>query len=146
MSLFTTCTFSLSWNGNLDNLVFSFLLLCRNVKQFKKKCSAFFIDLVSTVCFKDNSPPCTAIIHHLLSFLTVEAQSSPIIRGTLLPSDGLSQEKTTPKFYVFSDLKEWDKCKQYGKSSTNSIRSSNPEGQWGFVFGQAIVSLRCSQI
>nr|XP_023992641.1 E3 ubiquitin-protein ligase rnf213-alpha-like [Salvelinus alpinus] len=52
-----------------------------NAKRFKKKCSAFFIDLVSTVCFKDNSPPCTAIILHLLSFLTVEAQSSPIIRG-----------------------------------------------------------------
>ncbi|XP_041755240.2 E3 ubiquitin-protein ligase rnf213-alpha-like [Coregonus clupeaformis] len=51
-----------------------------NAKQFKKKCSAFFIDLVSMVCFKDNSPPCTTIILHLLSFLTVEAQSSPIIR------------------------------------------------------------------
>uniref|UniRef100_A0A6Q2YDT1 RING-type E3 ubiquitin transferase n=1 Tax=Esox lucius TaxID=8010 RepID=A0A6Q2YDT1_ESOLU len=46
----------------------------RNSKQFRKKCSAFFIDLVSTVCFKDNSPPCTDIIQHLLSFLTVEAQ------------------------------------------------------------------------
>ncbi|CDQ86702.1 unnamed protein product [Oncorhynchus mykiss] len=52
-----------------------------NVTQFKKKCSAFFIDLVSAVCFKDNCPPCTAIILHLLSFLTVEARSSPVITG-----------------------------------------------------------------
>ncbi|XP_019896923.2 E3 ubiquitin-protein ligase rnf213-alpha isoform X2 [Esox lucius] len=52
----------------------------RNSKQFRKKCSAFFIDLVSTVCFKDNSPPCTDIIQHLLSFLTVEAQSWSVNR------------------------------------------------------------------
>ncbi|XP_053706651.1 E3 ubiquitin-protein ligase rnf213-alpha isoform X2 [Synchiropus splendidus] len=41
--------------------------------HFRKLCNAFFIDLVSTVCFKDNSPPCQEVILHLLSFLTVEA-------------------------------------------------------------------------
>ncbi|KAM9780063.1 E3 ubiquitin-protein ligase rnf213-alpha-like [Neosynchiropus ocellatus] len=41
--------------------------------HFRKLCNAFFIDLVSTVCFKDNSPPCREVILHLLSFLTVEA-------------------------------------------------------------------------
>ncbi|KAM7386926.1 hypothetical protein PAMA_009514 [Pampus argenteus] len=48
--------------------------------QFRKKCNAFFIDLVSTVCFKDNSPPCSAVILHLLSFLMVEANTVPILR------------------------------------------------------------------
>uniref|UniRef100_A0A8C7LM14 RZ-type domain-containing protein n=1 Tax=Oncorhynchus mykiss TaxID=8022 RepID=A0A8C7LM14_ONCMY len=62
----------------LSSSLFIFHLM--NVTQFKKKCSAFFIDLVSAVCFKDNCPPCTAIILHLLSFLTVEARSSPIQR------------------------------------------------------------------
>uniref|UniRef100_A0A674BCY9 RING-type E3 ubiquitin transferase n=1 Tax=Salmo trutta TaxID=8032 RepID=A0A674BCY9_SALTR len=62
--------------------VYTRVYILMNVKQFKKKCSAFFIDLVSTVCFKDNSPPCTTIIHHLLSFLTVEAQSRPFRRPT----------------------------------------------------------------
>uniref|UniRef100_A0A3B3YP08 RING-type E3 ubiquitin transferase n=1 Tax=Poecilia mexicana TaxID=48701 RepID=A0A3B3YP08_9TELE len=37
--------------------------------QFRKRCNAFFIDLVSTVCFKDNSPPSSAVIFHLLNFL-----------------------------------------------------------------------------
>ncbi|KAM6957229.1 E3 ubiquitin-protein ligase rnf213-alpha-like [Aplochiton taeniatus] len=49
--------------------------------QFRKRCSAFFIELVSAVCFKDNSPPCGAIILHLLSFLTMEAPMVPFIRS-----------------------------------------------------------------
>uniref|UniRef100_A0A674BBP2 RING-type E3 ubiquitin transferase n=1 Tax=Salmo trutta TaxID=8032 RepID=A0A674BBP2_SALTR len=83
-------------------ILLSVIFNLMNVKQFKKKCSAFFIDLVSTVCFKDNSPPCTTIIHHLLSFLTVEAQSSPIIRGTLLPSDGLSLPHISCPFFFIT--------------------------------------------
>ncbi|CAL8274226.1 unnamed protein product [Lota lota] len=49
--------------------------------KFRKQCNAFFIDLVSTMCFKDNTPPCSAIILHLLSFLMVEAKPLPIFRG-----------------------------------------------------------------
>ncbi|XP_061567180.1 E3 ubiquitin-protein ligase rnf213-alpha-like [Cololabis saira] len=49
--------------------------------QFRKQCNAFFIDLVSTVCFKDNSPPSPAVIHDLLSFLMVEANAAPLIGG-----------------------------------------------------------------
>ncbi|XP_037112942.1 E3 ubiquitin-protein ligase rnf213-alpha isoform X6 [Syngnathus acus] len=46
---------------------------------FRNQCNAFFIDLVSSVCFKDNSPPCPAVIRHLLSFLLVEASAAPIL-------------------------------------------------------------------
>ncbi|XP_037649475.1 E3 ubiquitin-protein ligase rnf213-alpha isoform X2 [Sebastes umbrosus] len=49
--------------------------------QFRKQCNAFFIDLVSTVCFKDNSPPCSPVIRHLLSFLMVEANTVPLLRA-----------------------------------------------------------------
>ncbi|XP_049324067.1 E3 ubiquitin-protein ligase rnf213-alpha isoform X2 [Astyanax mexicanus] len=55
-------------------------LIHRNA-QFRKQCNTFFIDLVSTVCFRDNSPPSRAIILHLLSFLMVEAGSVPIVKG-----------------------------------------------------------------
>ncbi|XP_077411767.1 E3 ubiquitin-protein ligase rnf213-alpha-like isoform X2 [Vanacampus margaritifer] len=48
---------------------------------FRSQCNAFFIDLVSSVCFKGNSPPCPAVIHHLLSFLMVEASAAPILNG-----------------------------------------------------------------
>lgn len=64
------------------------LVLCRILinqhAQFRKQCNAFFIDLVSTVCFKDNSPPCPAVILHLLSFLMVEANTVPILSGRTL--------------------------------------------------------------
>ncbi|KAK2833428.1 hypothetical protein Q5P01_017317 [Channa striata] len=49
--------------------------------QFRKQCNAFFIELVSTVCFKDNSPPCSAVICHLLSYLMVEINPSTILKG-----------------------------------------------------------------
>ncbi|KAF7667968.1 hypothetical protein LDENG_00038400 [Lucifuga dentata] len=55
-------------------------LLINQHAQFRKQCNAFFIDLVSSVCFKDNSPPCSAVILHLLSFLMVEAEPVPILR------------------------------------------------------------------
>uniref|UniRef100_A0A8C2YVV7 Ring finger protein 213 n=1 Tax=Cyclopterus lumpus TaxID=8103 RepID=A0A8C2YVV7_CYCLU len=37
----------------------------------------FFIDLLSTVCFKDNTPPETHVIIHLLSYLMVETGFTP---------------------------------------------------------------------
>ncbi|XP_067087748.1 E3 ubiquitin-protein ligase rnf213-alpha-like [Osmerus mordax] len=58
--------------------------------QFRKRCNAFFIDIVSTVCFKDNTPPCQKIIHHLLSFLMVEVQAVPIIRSKQILTKALS--------------------------------------------------------
>ncbi|XP_062293931.1 E3 ubiquitin-protein ligase rnf213-alpha isoform X2 [Scomber scombrus] len=54
-------------------------ILINQHAQFRKQCNAFFIDLVSTVCFKDNTPPCSAVIHHLLSFLLVKANTVPIL-------------------------------------------------------------------
>ncbi|XP_054463285.1 E3 ubiquitin-protein ligase rnf213-alpha [Anoplopoma fimbria] len=56
-------------------------ILINQHAQLRKQCNAFFIDLVSTVCFKDNSPPCPAVILHLLSFLMVEAPTVPIFRS-----------------------------------------------------------------
>lgn len=59
---------------NLD-----FLVSCRisvsQHSQFRKRCNAFFIDLVSSMCFKDNSPPSSNIVLHLLSFLMVEVKN-----------------------------------------------------------------------
>ncbi|KAJ8251476.1 hypothetical protein GJAV_G00221750, partial [Gymnothorax javanicus] len=48
--------------------------------QFRKRINAFFIDLISTVCFKDNAPPCSEVIRHLLSFLMVSVEPVRIIR------------------------------------------------------------------
>lgn len=63
------------------SIMLLYRVLINQNARFRKQCNAFFIDLVSTLCFKDNSPPCRAIILHLLSFLMVEVHSVPIIRG-----------------------------------------------------------------
>ncbi|XP_059932789.1 E3 ubiquitin-protein ligase rnf213-alpha-like isoform X2 [Gadus macrocephalus] len=49
--------------------------------KFRTQCNAFFIDLVSTMCFKDNIPPCSSIIHYLLSLVMLEAEPLPIFGG-----------------------------------------------------------------
>ncbi|XP_029014016.1 E3 ubiquitin-protein ligase rnf213-alpha isoform X2 [Betta splendens] len=56
-------------------------ILISQHSQFRKQCNAFFIDLVSTVCFKDNSPPSKAVILYLLSFLMVEVEPVSIVRA-----------------------------------------------------------------
>lgn len=63
------------------SIMLLYRVLINQNARFRKQCNAFFIDLVSTLCFKDNSPPCRAIILHLLSFLMVKVHSVPIIRG-----------------------------------------------------------------
>ncbi|XP_062976188.1 E3 ubiquitin-protein ligase RNF213-like [Elgaria multicarinata webbii] len=47
--------------------------------QFRKFCNSFFIDLVSTMCFKDNEPPEKAVIQELLNLLFVHAK---LLRGS----------------------------------------------------------------
>uniref|UniRef100_A0A803YCM8 RING-type E3 ubiquitin transferase n=1 Tax=Meleagris gallopavo TaxID=9103 RepID=A0A803YCM8_MELGA len=38
---------------------------------FRQRCNNFFIDVVTTMCFKDNEPPDTAVIQELLNLLFV---------------------------------------------------------------------------
>ncbi|XP_029363545.1 E3 ubiquitin-protein ligase rnf213-alpha [Echeneis naucrates] len=70
-------------------------VLIKQHAQFRKQCNAFFIDLVSTVCFKDNSPPCSVVILHLLSFLMVETNAVPIL--------GVSRQILTKELSPFDD-------------------------------------------
>ncbi|KAK7939807.1 hypothetical protein WMY93_003133 [Mugilogobius chulae] len=46
--------------------------------QFRRRCNAFFVDLVSSMCFKDNSPPSSKVIQDLLSFLMLESNPVPM--------------------------------------------------------------------
>lgn len=38
---------------------------------FRQRCNNFFIDVVTTMCFKDNEPPDPDVIQRLLSLLFV---------------------------------------------------------------------------
>ncbi|XP_071066939.1 E3 ubiquitin-protein ligase RNF213 isoform X2 [Dasypus novemcinctus] len=40
--------------------------------RFRQMCNSFFVDLVSTMCFKDNSPPEKKVVEDLLSLLFVQ--------------------------------------------------------------------------
>ncbi|KAL8163441.1 UNVERIFIED_CONTAM: hypothetical protein K2H54_021285, partial [Gekko kuhli] len=46
--------------------------------KFRKFCNSFFIDLVSTMCFKDNEPPEKAVIQELLKLLFAHKE---VLRG-----------------------------------------------------------------
>ncbi|XP_053516781.1 E3 ubiquitin-protein ligase RNF213 [Artibeus jamaicensis] len=47
--------------------------------RFRHMCTSFFVDLVSTVCFKDNCPPDKDVVDMLLSLLFVEKKL--LLRG-----------------------------------------------------------------
>ncbi|XP_052050777.1 E3 ubiquitin-protein ligase RNF213 isoform X2 [Apodemus sylvaticus] len=42
--------------------------------RFRHMCNSFFVDLVSTMCFKDNAPPQKSVIDTLLSLLFVQKE------------------------------------------------------------------------
>ncbi|CAB1350129.1 unnamed protein product [Coregonus sp. 'balchen'] len=103
--------------------------------RFRKQCNTFFIDLVSTVCFKDNSPPCRAIILHLLSFLMVEVHSVPIIRGghrqiltkALSPFDDSVDKNPVVRSVVLKLLLKYsfDDVKGYLQQHLTAVEQSN---------------------
>uniref|UniRef100_A0A452ISB0 RING-type E3 ubiquitin transferase n=1 Tax=Gopherus agassizii TaxID=38772 RepID=A0A452ISB0_9SAUR len=51
--------------------------------QFRQMCNSFFIDLVSTMCFKDNEPPEKAVIWELLKLLFVHREPLRIDHRTV---------------------------------------------------------------
>ena len=59
--------------------------------EFRQRCNGFFIDLLSTVCFKDNTPPARGVIKHLLSYLSIET-------GTSYSRDSSKKKEKTQKY------------------------------------------------
>uniref|UniRef100_A0A670HUU1 RING-type E3 ubiquitin transferase n=1 Tax=Podarcis muralis TaxID=64176 RepID=A0A670HUU1_PODMU len=51
----------------------------KKMTRFRKCCNSFFIELVSTMCFKDNEPPEKAVIQELLNLLFVH---KPPLKGS----------------------------------------------------------------
>ncbi|XP_014912893.1 E3 ubiquitin-protein ligase RNF213 isoform X2 [Poecilia latipinna] len=102
--------------------------------QFRKRCNAFFIDLVSTVCFKDNSPPSSAVIFHLLNFLMVEASPVPLLRANrqmltkvLSPFDDSADKNPVVRSVVLKLLMKYsfDEVKEYLQQHLVAVEQSN---------------------
>uniref|UniRef100_A0A5F8GPQ3 Ring finger protein 213 n=1 Tax=Monodelphis domestica TaxID=13616 RepID=A0A5F8GPQ3_MONDO len=64
--------------------------------QFRQMCNSFFIDLVSTMCFKENTPPDKEVIEELLSLLFVHKK--------LLRNELLSHSEYTKSLSPFDDV------------------------------------------
>ncbi|XP_044312386.1 E3 ubiquitin-protein ligase RNF213 isoform X2 [Varanus komodoensis] len=91
--------------------------------QFRKCCNSFFIDLVSTMCFKDNEPPEKAVIQELLNLLFVHAKylrgsaESDVHTKSLSPFDDVVDKTPVIRSmvlklllkYSFSDVKVYIK-------------------------------------
>ncbi|XP_026134867.1 E3 ubiquitin-protein ligase rnf213-alpha-like isoform X3 [Carassius auratus] len=103
--------------------------------SFRMRCNAFFIDLVSTVCFKDNTPPSRNIILHLLSLLMVEAGSLPQIRRqdrrfltkALSPFDDSVDKNPVVRSVVLKLLLKYsfDDVKHYLQQHLTEVEQSN---------------------
>ncbi|KAK0137548.1 E3 ubiquitin-protein ligase rnf213-alpha [Merluccius polli] len=102
--------------------------------KFRKQCNAFFIDLVSTMCFKDNTPPCPEIIHHLLSFLMVEAKPLPMFKGdqriltkVLSPFDDSVDKNPVVRSVVLKLLLKYtfDQVKDFLQQHLTEVEQSN---------------------
>uniref|UniRef100_A0A7N4NKI3 Ring finger protein 213 n=1 Tax=Sarcophilus harrisii TaxID=9305 RepID=A0A7N4NKI3_SARHA len=63
--------------------------------QFRHMCNSFFIDLVSTMCFKDNIPPDKEVIEELLSLLFVHKK---LLKDDLLISGHSEYTKSLSPF------------------------------------------------
>ncbi|XP_029417237.1 E3 ubiquitin-protein ligase RNF213 isoform X2 [Nannospalax galili] len=63
--------------------------------QFRQMCNSFFVDLVSTMCFKDNTPPQKAVIHSLLSLLFVQKE---LLRDTFQTAEHREHTKSLSPF------------------------------------------------
>ncbi|XP_062264891.1 E3 ubiquitin-protein ligase rnf213-alpha [Platichthys flesus] len=113
-------------------------ILVNQRAQFRKQCNAFFVDLVSTVCFKDNSPPCSAVIRHLLSFLMVEGNTvqhilkssrdnRQILTKVLSPFDDSVDKNPVVRSVVLKLLLKYsfDEVKGYLQHHLMAIEQSN---------------------
>uniref|UniRef100_A0A8B9Q3T4 RING-type E3 ubiquitin transferase n=1 Tax=Apteryx owenii TaxID=8824 RepID=A0A8B9Q3T4_APTOW len=98
------CAFCKVAIENVDLTVSEDTAIARNA-LFRQRCNNFFIDVVTTMCFKDNEPPEAAVIQELLNLLFVhqdllkdhpavytkllspfndEVDTTPIIRSVML--------------------------------------------------------------
>uniref|UniRef100_A0A672YT28 RING-type E3 ubiquitin transferase n=1 Tax=Sphaeramia orbicularis TaxID=375764 RepID=A0A672YT28_9TELE len=94
--------------------------------QLRKRRNAFFIDLVSTVCFKDNTPPCPAVVRQLLSFLMVETKNQQTRTKELSPfDDSLDKNPVVRSVLVKLLLKySFDDVKDYLQQHLTEIEQS----------------------
>ncbi|XP_078081837.1 E3 ubiquitin-protein ligase rnf213-beta [Mustelus asterias] len=102
---------------------------------FCKRCDAFFIALVSMVCFKDNSPPTKEVVADLLSQLVIEKQLCRKISNmdrqyrtrTLSPFDDSVDRNPVVRSIVLKLLLKYsfDDIKDYLREYLSAVQETN---------------------
>ncbi|XP_064171479.1 E3 ubiquitin-protein ligase rnf213-alpha-like isoform X3 [Anguilla rostrata] len=102
--------------------------------QFRKRCNAFFIDMVSTVCFKDNAPPSSEVIQHLLSYLMVAVEAvrtirarTPVFTKALSPFDDSVDKNPVVRSVILKLLLKYSfaEVKDYLQQHLSDVERSN---------------------
>ncbi|XP_071394340.1 E3 ubiquitin-protein ligase rnf213-alpha-like, partial [Centroberyx affinis] len=93
--------------------------------EFSRRCNGFFIDLVSTVCFKDNTPPTGGVITHLLSYLMVETEHQ-IHTKDLSPFDESLDKNPVVRSVILKLLLKFsfDEVEKYLQQHLSSVEDS----------------------
>ncbi|XP_051231949.1 LOW QUALITY PROTEIN: E3 ubiquitin-protein ligase rnf213-alpha-like [Dicentrarchus labrax] len=94
--------------------------------EFRQRCNGFFIDLLSTVCFKDNTPPAKDVIKHLLSYLMVETENEQIYTKDLSPFDESPDKNPVVRSVILKLLLKFsfDEVKEYLQQHLSSVEDS----------------------
>ncbi|XP_076009047.1 E3 ubiquitin-protein ligase rnf213-alpha-like isoform X2 [Genypterus blacodes] len=96
--------------------------------EFRRRCNGFFIDLLSTVCFKDNAPPTGDVITHLLSYLKIETGDNQQTQTKALSpfDDSLDKNPVVRSVILKLLLKfSFDQVKEYLQRHLSSVESSS---------------------
>ncbi|KAJ8345993.1 hypothetical protein SKAU_G00301860 [Synaphobranchus kaupii] len=94
--------------------------------QFRKRCNAFFIDLVSTMCFKDNTPPSSEVIQHLLSYLIIRGRDH-VLTKALSPFDDSVDKNPVVRSVILKLLLKYSfgEVKGYLQQHLSDVEQSN---------------------
>ncbi|KAG2461061.1 R213A ligase, partial [Polypterus senegalus] len=116
--------------------------------KFRNRCNAFFIDVVSTLCFKDNEPPTENIIFHLLSLLIFQTETRSLfkkdaqnVKGTLyLKSVKEFCDKSNNNWYRIYMVRKV--CRQQGMEFVQQLVK---EGSFAWIFPSEIAQHQSDQ-
>ncbi|KAM4629855.1 E3 ubiquitin-protein ligase rnf213-alpha-like [Polymixia lowei] len=94
--------------------------------EFRRRCDGFFINLVSSVCFKDKTPPANGVIKHLLSYVRVETEQNQTHTKDLSPFDDSLDKNPVVRSVILKLLLNYsfDEVKGYLQQHLSSVEES----------------------
>ncbi|XP_041861895.1 E3 ubiquitin-protein ligase rnf213-alpha-like [Melanotaenia boesemani] len=94
--------------------------------NFRRRCNGFFIDLLTTVCFKDNKPPARGVITQLQSYLMIETEHDRIDTNILSPFDESPNKNPVVRSVILKLLLKFsfDEVKEYLQQHLTVVENS----------------------